>query len=386
MTDSSEPGRVAIACGGTGGHLFPGTAVAEILRNAGCAVSLFVSRKEIDKHSLQSIRDMDIFDLPAVPLLAGNFPKFAASAWRSLQESRRAFRKSPPSAVLAMGGFTSLGPILAGRMAGARTFLHEANSIPGRANRWLAAFAHGMFVAFPGAASMLGDAERVEVVGMPVRPGFTPAEPGPCRMALGLAPEAPVLLVMGGSQGAQAVNDAVIAALPAFAKAAPNLQFLHLTGHATFERAREAYQAFPGRSVVLPFLTEMDLAMGAATASVSRAGASSIAEIAAMRLPTLFVPYPHAADNHQYFNARALAQDGAARLLPQERMTPEALVAGVADLVSDEWTRGRMADALGRWHRPDAAELIATRILASMGRVIEPGFSRAYSMEQPLPE
>lgn len=386
MTRASEGNLVAIACGGTGGHLFPGIAVAEILRNAGCEVVLFVSRKEIDKHSLQSIRDMEIVDLPAVALLAGNLPAFARSAWSSFLASRKAFRARRPSVVLAMGGFTSLGPILAGRLAGATTFLHEANSIPGRANRWLASFAHGMFVAFPGAASLLGDPERVEVVGMPVRPAFTPLEAGPCRMALGLDPGAPVLLVMGGSQGAKSVNEAVVAALPLLAERTPGLQLLHLTGHATFEQMQAAYKSFPGRAVVLPFLTEMELAMGAATASISRAGASSIAEVAAMRLPTLFIPYPHAADDHQFYNARALAQDGAARMLAQGKMDPETLARVVGELMGDEWTRGRMAEALGRWHRPDAAEKIAARILAAMGRPVEPGFSRAFTMEQALPE
>ena len=120
---------VAIACGGTGGHLFPGMAVGEKLLNRGCDVLLLVSNKEVDQLSSRGATGMEVVSLPAVPLLKGNIGAFTKTFWESLLQTRRIFRKRKPTAVLAMGGFTSAAPILAGKMAGARTGIHESNSI-----------------------------------------------------------------------------------------------------------------------------------------------------------------------------------------------------------------------------------------------------------------
>src|SRR5687767_2906630 len=128
---------VAIACGGTGGHLFPGMAVGEKLLERGCDVALLVSNKEVDQLGAKTASGMEVISLPAVPLLKGNFAKFFRGFWQSFRQTRAYFRTRKPAAVLAMGGFTSAAPVLAGRMAGARTAIHESNSIPGRANRML---------------------------------------------------------------------------------------------------------------------------------------------------------------------------------------------------------------------------------------------------------
>ena len=146
------------------------------------------------------------------------------------------------------------------------------------------------------------------------------------------------------------------------------LQFLHLTGANDFEKVKTAYAAQDFKAVVKPFLAEMDLALGAATACVSRSGASSLAEIAAMRLPSLLVPYPTAADNHQFINARAFEKTGAARLLEQKNSTPEKVAAIVSELVWDETARTKMQSALAQWHAPKAAEQIAEIILAAIAQ------------------
>ena len=182
-------------------------------------------------------------------------------------------------------------------------------------------------------------------------------------MALGLDPKAPVLLVMGGSQGAAKVNSSVIEAVPHLLEQVPDLQFLHLTGPRTFEDINAAYRNLTPRARVLPFLTEMDLALGAASVAISRAGASSLAEIAAMQVPSILIPYPTAADNHQYFNARAFAQQGAARLIPQAQLRPETLAQAVVELLTDSHTLGQMKAELLKWHFADAAEQIANGII-----------------------
>ena len=141
-----------------------------------------------------------------------------------------------------------------------------------------------------------------------------------------------------------------------------------MTGANDFEKVKRAYATQNLKAVVKPFLAEMDLALGAATVSVSRAGASSLAEIAAMRLPSLLVPFPAAADNHQFFNALALEKTGAAKLLEQKNAEPEKVAAILTELVENETVRARMQSALGQWHAPKSAEQIAENILSAIAR------------------
>ncbi|MEO6034660.1 MAG: undecaprenyldiphospho-muramoylpentapeptide beta-N-acetylglucosaminyltransferase [Verrucomicrobiota bacterium] len=357
---------VAIACGGTGGHLFPGLAVAEELIRRDCDVMLLISPKEVDQQAVKSAFGMEVVTLPAVGLTRGGVLGFAGGFRKSLRAAKELFRKKPPQAVLAMGGFTSAPPILAGSKFGAKTFLHESNTIPGRANRWLAHFVDEAFVYFHEASGRMSIA-RAQVTGMPVRSQFTePIDLASARMSLGLQPENPVLLVMGGSQGASGINDLVLAALPTLAARAPELQFLHLTGANDFDKVQSAYTAQKRKAVVRPFLTEMELALGAGTLAVSRSGASSLAELAAVGLPAILVPYPGATDNHQYYNALAFVESGAARMFEQSSATPEHVSHLILELLASEKDRASMRQALDPWFSPDAAGRIAERIMASL--------------------
>jgi len=355
---------VAIACGGTGGHLFPGIAVAEELKKRGCRVSLLISPKEIDQQAVKAAREMEIFTLPAVGLQNRNYLSFALSFWKSRQAAKDIFRTRKPDAVLAMGGFTAAPPILAAKTFRAKTFLHESNTIPGRANRFLARFVDEAFVGFPETKARL-NAKKISVAGTPVRPQFLEKKESPAT-ALGLEPNVPTVLVAGGSQGASGLNQMILSALPLLA--GKNWQWLHLTGANDFEKVKSGYAAHGLKAVVKPFLAEMDLALGAATVAVSRAGASSLTEIAAMRLPSLLVPFPAAADNHQYFNALAFEKTGAAKLLEQKNSTPERVAAILTGMVVDENTRLQMQSALAQWQSPRAAAQIAETILEAIAR------------------
>jgi len=156
--------------------------------------------------------------------------------------------------------------------------------------------------------------------------------------------------------------------LPLLVGQLPELQFLHLTGASDFDKVREAYGAQKLKAMVRPFLSEMELALGAATAAVSRAGASSLAEIAAMRVPAVLIPYPSASDNHQFYNAWAFVESGAARMLEQEKATPEILVGMVKGLIAKPDQTAAMKEALARWHQPNAAEQIAGQMIEAMAR------------------
>lgn len=358
-----NPRYAVIAAGGTGGHLFPGLAVAEVLLSRECDVALLISPKEIDQQAVQSLCGIELITIPAVGLSGGNYLGFLRGAWNSYCQLRKRFRVRAPKVVLAMGGFTSAPPILAGKSAGAKTFLHESNSVPGRATRWLAPWVDGAFVGFASAGRRLKHPAPI-LTGTPVRPAFQKMEPASCRMALGLSPEVPVLLVSGGSQGATGINQAVIQALPALKRL--RIQFLHLTGPNDVTAVREAYAAHGLKAVVRPFLTEMELALGAATLAVSRCGASSLAEFAAMGVPAILIPYPSAADDHQYYNARACERSGAAELLEQKHASPEHFAAKIIELLGDPARLERMRLACRQWHFPGAAEEIAQCLLAAM--------------------
>ena len=147
--------RIAIACGGTGGHLFPGLAVASQLMERGCAVTLVISPKDVDQQAVREATGMEILTLPAIGLKRGGEVAFLRGLSRSYRTASRLFKSRPAEAALAMGGFTSAAPVLAARRCGARTFLHESNSIPGRANRWLSWLISQAFVGFPSAAGRL---------------------------------------------------------------------------------------------------------------------------------------------------------------------------------------------------------------------------------------
>ncbi len=367
MSSSPQlPLRVAIACGGTGGHLFPGLAVADQLVRRGCATTLLISPKEVDQEGVRGVSGMEIVTLPAVGLQQGGAIAFLRGFIRSYRTAAKLFKSRPPQAALAMGGFMSAPPILAAKLAGARTFLHESNTIPGRANRWLSRVVCRAFVSFPTTAARLHN-RCVTVSGMPVRPEFRARAAAECRARTGLDPARPVLLVMGGSQGASGINDLVLRSLPLLASRAAEWQWFHLTGPGDAERVNQAYAVRKLKAVVHPFFAKMELALGAATMAVSRAGSSSLAELAAMRVPAVLVPYPAATDNHQFHNARAFEASGAARLLEQQSATPETFVQLLLDVVEKPAVHEKMQIALAQWHAPHAAEQIAEAMLALAG-------------------
>lgn len=358
--------RVVIACGGTGGHLFPGVAVGGELHRRGLAVTLVVSEKEVDRVALSGETRFEILRLPAAGLGQASRWKVARGLWAAFTQCRRSFAKYPPSAVLAMGGFTAAAPLVAGKWAGAALFLHDSNAVPGRVNRILSRGVQEAFVAFDEAAPRL-KCSRITRTGTPVRPEFRSGPSSAAsRAALGLDPSRPVLLVTGGSQGARGVNESVVALLGALKQAMPGLQFLHLTGEADFASVQAAYRTAGVEAILRPFLAEMDLALRAATLCVGRAGGSSLAECAALRVPSILIPYPAAADDHQTANARVMAERGAALLLPQSEARAGKLLEPLLRLLHSESERGTMAQQCATWDVPDAADRIATRIVASL--------------------
>lgn len=363
----SRPVSVAIACGGTGGHLFPGLAVARELISLGASPFLMVSQKEIDALALKGCDDVESVRLPAVGMGQKGLRAVISGLWNSVRICRDEFASRQTAAVVSMGGFTSVAPLWVGRRTGCRLYLHDSNAVPGKANRWFARWVTRVFVAFPEAGSRLR-ARSVEVVGTPVRVELSqPGSQAVARRALGLEPDRPVVLVMGGSQGARGVNDSFLKCLPGLVEGVPGIQVLHLCGEPDLEKVRQAYRGFPSTAVVHPFLSSMDLALTAATVSVSRAGGSSLAELASMQVPAVLIPYPAAADDHQAANAAAFCRAGAGFWISQPEALDGKLLQPLLRLIVESGTREAMIDALRRWHSPEAARRIALGVLGRDG-------------------
>ena len=324
-----------------------GLAVADELRQRGGAVTLMISPRDVDQQAMKYSPAWDFHPACHGSAKPGLVFPFAARPLEVLA-SPGTFQESSAPAVWPWAALHSAPPIIAARSSAAKTFLHESNTIPGRANRFLSGFVDEAFVGFSGAAARLKTRRETTVTGTPVRPQFfIPENPADvrsksasCRAALGLEPDRPTILVVGGSQGASGLNEMILSALPLLA--GKNWQWLHLTGANDVEKVKSAYAARGIPAVVKPFLAEMDLALGAATACVSRSGASSLTEIAATRLPSLLVPFPAAADNHQFFNAAAFEKTGAAKLLEQKNSTPEKVAALLTGLVESDDARSKM--------------------------------------------
>ncbi len=364
MSIPVTPLRIAIACGGTGGHLFPGVAVGRELLERGAAVTLFVSTKDVDRRAVAHLPPgFGVEFLPAVGLTRGQLLASVSAAARSWSGARRCFRAEPVQAVLAMGGFTSVPVALAGKGRGAAVFLHESNTIPGRANRWLAPWMNECFVGFAEAVERLRNS-RVTATGTPVRSGFVQQDPRLARVALGFQPADPVLVIMGGSQGAEGVNRLAVAALSPLLSSHSTLQIFHVTGPRDLSWVKAAAAPFGARVKVVAFHDAMEIPLAAATAVISRSGASSLAEFAAMRLPAVLIPFPAATDNHQRVNAEAMVKAGAARMLDQQGTLPADLVRAVSDLLADGPIRRGLIEGLTALDAPGAAGRIAGRILA----------------------
>ena len=354
--------RVVIAGGGTGGHLYPGIAIArELLARRPDAVVTFagtargIEARVIPREGLplDLLRSAGVKGRSAVGALRGIalLPVSFADAWRILSRRR-------PHLVIGVGGYRSGPVVLLAALRGIPTMIAEQNAVPGLTNRLLARVVKAAAVTFDSTVSFFG--RRGFVAGNPVRPEFfeqgeLPAEAG------GQARRAKVL-IFGGSQGAHAINVAMVEAAPRLA-ADGGVDLTHQTGERDVELVRRAYRDAGLQARVEPFLFAMDREMKQADVIVSRAGATTIAELAAIGRAAILVPLPTAADDHQKKNAEVLARAGAAELIEQKDLTGAMLAERLLALAADGTRREAMRQAARRMARPDAAKRIVDRVL-----------------------
>jgi UDP-N-acetylglucosamine--N-acetylmuramyl-(pentapeptide) pyrophosphoryl-undecaprenol N-acetylglucosamine transferase len=354
----------AIAAGGTGGHLFPGLAVGEVFLGRGHGVMLIVSEKEIDAIATQGRSGFRIEKVPGVGL-QGKSPaalvKFVLKFRAGIAQCRKLLAEFKPSAVLGMGGFTSTAPILAGRKLGVPTFIHESNAIPGKANKLNGRLASRVLVGFEECARHF-PAGKSDVTGTPVRQSLAQRmEKREAVARFSLAPERKTLLVMGGSQGAHGINLALADALPPLRETP--VQVIHLTGRDDEAMMRDRYAQAGVPAFVAAFHHRMEEAYSAADLAIARSGAASLTELSHFALPSVLIPLPTAAEDHQTLNARIFERAGAAVLLPQREITAGSLAIALRGLLDDPARLGKMSAQAAALAPTNAAERVAETIL-----------------------
>lgn len=349
-------GPILIMAGGTGGHIFPGLAVADALRAEGVVVAWLGAHGGLEEQ-LVAGHDVKLHSIPVRALRGHGWRRILFAPWmlaRALWASLAVIRRLRPTSVLSMGGFAAGPGGVAAWLLRHPLVVHEQNAVAGFTNRQLARLARRVLVGFEGAL------EGAVWTGNPVRGAIAALAPPEQRFAdRGGRPR---MLVLGGSQGARILNRNLAAAL-ARLPAELRPEVLHQAGAAGLAEARDAYRAADVAATVEPFLDDMAAAYGWADFAVCRAGALTLAELAAAGLGALLVPYGHAVDDHQTANARVLVDAGAATLLAETELQPERLAAQLRPLLADSGRRQRMASAARKLARPDAAGEIARHCL-----------------------
>jgi UDP-N-acetylglucosamine--N-acetylmuramyl-(pentapeptide) pyrophosphoryl-undecaprenol N-acetylglucosamine transferase len=360
----SQSLKILIACGGTGGHLFPGIAVGEALRARGHEVMLLISEKKVDSEASAKYRHLNFKTMPAVakpPTLSPRMVPFLWKFWGSIRQCKKIIREFRADAVLGMGGFTSLPPVYAGHKLGLKTFVHDSNARPGRANVMTSRFCTRVFLGLDAAKVFFPNRETV-ITGTPVRPeimNLPSREEAAARF--GLDPARATIVVTGGSQGARRLNEL---SAQAAVNLPPTTQVLHIAGAADFERVSEITKGREGYQV-LGFCDQMPSAYAIADLIIARSGASSLTEIAIAGHPSILVPYPYAADDHQTRNAEVFDQAGAGKLIQERDLDAEKLASLAISILQDLPTRERMAKAASSLAIPDAADRVCTAIEAT---------------------
>jgi UDP-N-acetylglucosamine--N-acetylmuramyl-(pentapeptide) pyrophosphoryl-undecaprenol N-acetylglucosamine transferase len=358
---------IVIAAGGTGGHLYPAIALArEFLRRDASTKLLFVGTTRGIESRVLAHEGFELAMITAKPVMGKGLPdvlRAVLSIPVGIFQSWRILGQRQADLVIGVGGYTSPTVLVAAALKGIPRVILEPNAYPGLANKVVGRLAHRIFLAFESAAASF-DRQKVQVVGTPIRQEF-----------LGHGPESqqtikrngPHLLIFGGSQGAKAINSAVLEGLPLLSTRVPTWTITHQTGEGDYERVKEGYRALGISATVVPFLYDMPTVLRTADLVVARAGAMTIAELTACGTPAILIPLPTAIYDHQMKNARAMEAAGGAVVLPQADLTGATLSEMVGAIVSDSQRWERMRRGSLAMRRIDAGERIVNECYTIMG-------------------
>ena len=343
--------RAVIAGGGTGGHVIPALAIANEIRERYHAVVTFIGTARGIENRLvpkagYELKLIEVGALKNVSLATRistllDLPNAILDSWRII-------RHVQPEIVIGVGGYASGPGMLAAAFTGCPTVAFEPNVVPGFANRVIAPLVSAAAVHFDETCHYF---RRCHVTGVPVRRAFFDI---PLRQA-----GPPTLLVFGGSQGASAINRTVMECLPELLRAIPTLHVIHQTGEKDYLEAQRMYLESGVPAEITPFIEQMPDAFRRADLLICRSGASTVAEVAAAGKPAIFIPFPHAADDHQRRNAQAFERAGAALVIPEAELDTKQLVDAVTSALKDPVRLARMSQAARALAHPDAAQQIA---------------------------
>lgn len=384
--------RVLVAGGGTGGHLFPGIAVVEELRRRLPQLEVMFAGTErgIEARLLPQLGER--FQALDIKPLMGRAPaelaRNAAMLPRSALQAIGLLRSFKPDLVLGLGGYAA-GPVLMAAAAlRVRSALLEQNAHVGLTNRLLSRSVGRAYLTYDETAPLFG-ASRARVFGNPVRRAFVDAARMSAHDPQGAQARSRSVLVLGGSQGARSLNEHVPAALARAGLSELGVSVVHQTGSAMLADVEARYRALGVRAEVVPFIDDMARAYIRASLVIARAGATTLAELCTIGRAAILVPYPHAAEDHQTRNARALERAGAALCVPESELEPEALGALARSLLTDAERRRGLADAARRQGRPEAAAAIVDDLLGWLGVPSDPSFrdgDESGAQQSPPPE
>jgi UDP-N-acetylglucosamine--N-acetylmuramyl-(pentapeptide) pyrophosphoryl-undecaprenol N-acetylglucosamine transferase len=355
--------KIIIACGGTGGHLAPGIAVAEALNERGNKSLLLISQKQVDSALIKKYEELNFLKMPGRAFAGGIAQRltFLFDLLSAFMVSRRVLRKEAPDLVLLFGGFLSLGLGLAAKTRGVPVVLHEANCHPGRAVRLIKYFCERIYL--PPAVTLRGVThERIRHYGYPLRREIKHSVKAHAQSRLKIKVPNKLLVVIGGSQGACVLNDWVKDNFRLLAKEGISVYCVTGLGNRSSVTLYEADKKGTDMTATLvPFSDQMSDVICAADLIVSRAGAGSIAEIIRCRVPAILIPYPYACDDHQQANAIAHERADAGIILAQEQL--KELTAEVINLIFDESKIANFKTSLERLDCSNSSELITYDLL-----------------------
>ncbi len=354
-----------IAGGGTGGHIYPGIAMYNALkRRAGDVEVLFVGAKAGVENKVFAELGLPNVLLPGRGVRGKNLFAKMTSPFVLFIGIIRGIREIlifKPDVVIGTGGYASVAVVAASILCGRKRVLQEQNSVPGMANRLLSRFAHLVLLSYEGSKDLLYGRVPTAVVGNPVRIDGRPDRESAWKF-FALTSGIPTVLICGGSRGARSINTAARVAVRHILERR-DVQFVFLTGELDYGTVVDDLDEFSSRVRILPFLQEMHYAYSVADIAVSRAGASAVFELAAFGVPTVFVPYPFAADDHQAKNVARLEELDAAVVVDDGELTGEQLQTIIEALLDDNGRRWRMTEKMEKWAMPDADDLAAEKII-----------------------
>jgi UDP-N-acetylglucosamine--N-acetylmuramyl-(pentapeptide) pyrophosphoryl-undecaprenol N-acetylglucosamine transferase len=373
----NPPARILMVAGGTGGHIFPALAVAEELHRRGEREGCRYEIEFLGTHRPLEAKLIPAAGFPLRTVDAAGLKGIGGMQWlrnllvlpRTGLEVARILREFQPQVVVGVGGYLAGPVMLEAALADIPTILIEPNARPGLTNRLLAPMVRVAALGFAETARLYG--EKARVTGHPVRQAFFEIPPRavvaqallPVRLGTqpGVAVSQPrfTVLVVGGSQGSRAINQAVMGALPLLANGPGGMRIIHQTGEHDYNEVRKTYQERGVIAEIHAFIDDMPGVLAQADLVISRAGATAVAELAAAGRVALLIPFPGATDQHQLENARAMEKAGAARVIVQSELTPQRLAAEILELMASPATREGMETCARSLARPDAAARIA---------------------------